>query len=217
MRSTIVLLSGGLDSTVALADTLVHSPVAAALTFDYGSKHALREIACARRQAQTMGVKHIVIPLAFIGTYFSSALLAGGEEIPEGSYDAENMSRTVVPFRNGIMLSVAVGLAESLDAKGVVIAAHAGDHVIYADCRPAFLDAFAETASLGTDSHIEILRPFVHLDKAEIVARGIALGVDFSHTWSCYRGGETPCGNCSTCIERKEAFVKNGIDDPGIP
>ena len=124
------------------------------------------------------------------------------------------MKRTVVPFRNGIMLAVACGFAESTDAGGLVIAAHAGDHAIYPDCRESFMQAMAAAMEHGTYAHVHLLRPFIAMDKAAIARRGHELGVDFSQTWSCYKGGETHCGTCGTCVERREAFLLAGIPDP---
>lgn len=210
----VVLLSGGMDSVSALYEARTTGEVVAALTFDYGSKHNAREIPMAREHAVRLGIPHHVVSLDFMGRLFRSDLLSGGGEIPDGHYEESNMKRTVVPFRNGILLSVAAGLAESVGAEGVVIAAHAGDHAIYPDCREAFLEAMAEAIRLGTYAGIRILRPFVAMTKAGIAARGAALGVDFARTWSCYKGGAVHCGMCGTCVERREAFLLAGLDDP---
>ena len=164
--------------------------------------------------AVQLGVKHDVIALDFVNRLFASDLLQSGGEVPDGHYAAENMKRTVVPFRNGIMLSIACGLAESRGADALVIAAHSGDHAIYPDCREPFMQAMAEAMKLGTYAGIALLRPFMDCDKAEIARRGHALGVDFAHTWSCYKGGEIHCGKCGTCVERREAFILAGISDP---
>ena len=124
------------------------------------------------------------------------------------------MKQTVVPFRNAIMLSAATGLAESIGAGGLVIAAHTGDHVIYPDCREDFMRAMGDAMRLGTDAGIQLLRPFIDWNKARIVTEGTRLGVDFARTWSCYKGGAVHCGRCGTCVERKEAFAQAGIPDP---
>jgi 7-cyano-7-deazaguanine synthase len=124
------------------------------------------------------------------------------------------MKKTVVPFRNGIMLAIAAGFAESICATGLVIAAHAGDHAIYPDCREAFMQAMAEAIQLGTYAGIKLIRPFIAMTKAQIAARGAQLGVDYLQTWSCYVGGEIHCGECGTCVERREAFIVAGIPDP---
>lgn len=211
---SVVLLSGGLDSTTALHDAAADHHVLAALSFDYGSKHNGRELAMAREQSRRLGVRHEIIALPFIERLFSSALLRGGAPIPYGHYEESTMRQTVVPFRNGILLAIAAGFAESLGGNAVVIAAHAGDHAIYPDCRGEFLDAQAAAIRLGTYARVELLRPFVHLNKAQIVQRGAELGVDFSATWSCYEGGEKHCGRCGTCVERREAFLLAGVPDP---
>ncbi len=211
---SVILLSGGMDSVTALHHVLRTGSVAAALSFDYGAKHNRRELEFAALQAQICNVRHIVIPLPFLLDHFQSALLTGGEPIPEGHYEEATMRKTVVPFRNGILLSIAAGVAESLGAKELVIAAHAGDHAIYPDCRPGFLNAMSEAVRLGTYSQIELRRPFVSIDKAAIARRGAELGVDFSKTWSCYVGGPIHCGRCGTCVERREAFLLAGLTDP---
>ena len=124
------------------------------------------------------------------------------------------MKKTVVPFRNGIMLSIAAGFAESNAAQGLVIAAHAGDHAIYPDCREEFMKSMADAIRLGTYAQVEIIRPFITMTKAEIARHGHELGVDFAQTWSCYLGGEIHCGECGTCVERREAFLLAGVPDP---
>jgi 7-cyano-7-deazaguanine synthase len=211
---TVVLLSGGMDSTVALHEARARHEVAGAVSFDYGSKHNHREIPCAAWQCRKLQISHQVIALDFVPALFASALLKSGGQIPDGHYEEETMKQTVVPFRNGIMLSIAAGYAESIGAQGLVIAAHAGDHAIYPDCRESFMHAMAEAMRLGTYAGIELLRPFINFTKAQIAARGHELGVDFSQTWSCYKGGEIHCGACGTCVERREAFLLAKIPDP---
>lgn len=200
----VLIYSGGLDST-----TLLHeysSSIALCVTFDYGSKHNAREIACAQENCKRLGIKQLVIPLGFIGQYFKSDLLLGGGEIPEGSYALENMQATVVPFRNGIMLSVAAGLAESYGLDTILIANHSGDHAIYPDCRPSFVEAMDRAVQEGTYEGIRLVSPYCNLSKRDIALRGKALGVDFGRTYSCYKGGEKHCGKCGTCTERREAL-----------
>lgn len=203
-----------MDSVTALYDAAKSHDVVTAVSFHYGSKHNDREIPFARWHAVEMGVPHTRIPLDFMANAFASDLLTSGGEIPKGHYEEASMKKTVVPFRNGIMLAIAGGLAESLGAGGVVIAAHAGDHAIYPDCRESFLGPMAEALRAGTYAGVKVLRPFVSLTKAGIVTRGFELGVDFARTWSCYVGGEVHCGECGTCVERREAFLLAGIPDP---
>lgn len=210
----LVLLSGGMDSVTALYHAAAEHGVTDALSFDYGSKHNHRELPFAKLHAEKLGVRHTVIPLGFIGEYFASDLLQSGGDIPDGHYEEESMKRTVVPFRNGILLSVAAGFAESRGAEALVIAAHAGDHAIYPDCREPFMRALSDAIRLGTYAGVQVLRPFIEMTKSQIASRGAALGVDFSQTWSCYKGDAIHCGTCGTCVERREAFHLAGLADP---
>ena len=203
--NAILIYSGGLDSTTLLYE--YKDEIRLAVTFDYGSKHNAREIACARENCTLLGIEHLVIPLEFIGRYFRSDLLLGGGDIPVGSYSDENMHSTVVPFRNGIMLAVAAGLAESRDLDTVLLANHSGDHAIYPDCRPEFIEAFDRAASAGTYNGVRIVSPYCNLTKRDIALRGRALGIDYARTYTCYKGGENHCGVCGTSIERKEALA----------
>ncbi len=210
----VVLLSGGMDSVAAFYHTRLDHEIVACLSFDYGAKHNAREIPFARQHAEAAGVPHLVVPLEFIAQHFASDLLQSGGAIPEGHYEEASMKKTVVPFRNGIMLAIAAGFAESREAQKLVIGAHAGDHAIYPDCRESFMQAMAQAVQLGTYAGIEILRPFIAMTKSQIVQRGAALGLDFAQTWSCYVGADIHCGQCGTCVERREAFEVAGIADP---
>lgn len=212
----VVLLSGGMDSVTALHWARAEHEVVGAVSFDYGAKHNHREIPLAAWHCAQSGVKHDIIDLEFVNRLFASDLLKSGGDVPEGHYADENMKKTVVPFRNGIMLSIACGLAESREAEALVIAAHAGDHAIYPDCRESFMQSMGSAMREGTYAKIELLRPFVHIDKAGIAKLGASLGVDYGKTWSCYKGGEVHCGKCGTCVERIEAFELAGLDDPTV-
>jgi 7-cyano-7-deazaguanine synthase len=214
--NVVVLCSGGMDSVTALHWARREYDVRAAVSFNYGSKHNAREILFAAEHANRLEVRHEIIALDFVNELFASDLLRSGGEIPEGHYEAENMKRTVVPFRNAIMLSIACGYAESVGADGLVIAAHGGDHAIYPDCREEFMRAMGEAMRLGTYAEVKLLRPFIAMNKAAIAAEGARLGVDFSRTWSCYKGGAVHCGKCGTCVERREAFAQAGIPDPTV-
>ncbi len=200
----ILIYSGGLDSTTLLYE--YKDSIALAVSFDYGSKHNAREIAYARANCKRIGITHLVIPLAFIGQYFKSDLLLSGGEIPEGSYAADNMKSTVVPFRNGIMLAIAAGLAESYGLDTVMLANHSGDHAIYPDCRPEFVEGMDKAIQAGTYEGIRVVSPYCDITKRDIALRGKAIGLDYSLTYSCYKGGEKHCGKCGTCVERKEAL-----------
>ncbi len=235
-EKTIVLLSGGLDSVTALyyahknylssvrtGDLTRSTPNVgsgdptpqpiAAISFDYGSKHNHKELPFAEYHCKKLGVTHSTVKLDFIDKLFSSSLLKSGGEIPEGHYADDSMRQTVVPFRNGIMLSIAAGYAESIGANSIVIAAHAGDHSIYPDCREDYMRAMDDAIAKGTYAGIHILRPFISMTKAQIVTAGIELGIDYTKTWSCYKGGEIHCGRCGTCVERREAFNFAGVED----
>lgn len=212
MKDAVLILSGGMDSTTLLYDQ--RERIALAVTFDYGSKHNAREIPFARLHCERLDIEHLIIPLGFMAQYFESSLLEGGDDIPEGHYADDNMKSTVVPFRNGIMLSVAIGLAESRGLSHVMMANHSGDHTIYPDCRPEFVSAMSEAARTGTFPGITLLCPFTGLAKGQIAARGRELGLDYAETWSCYKGQQRHCGKCGTCVERKEALAEAGIEDP---
>lgn len=200
----VLVYSGGLDSTTLLYE--YKDSIALAVSFDYGSKHNKRELEFAALNCKRLGIRHLVIPLEFMGKYFRSDLLIGGGDIPEGSYADENMKSTVVPFRNGIMLSIAAGLAESYDLDAIMLANHSGDHAIYPDCRPEFIEGMAAAVEAGTYNGVKVVSPYCNMTKRDIALRGRELGVDFSLTYSCYKGGEKHCGRCGTCVERKEAL-----------
>ncbi len=187
--------------------------IALAISFDYGSNHNEQEIPFAQYHCEQLGIRHITIPLGFMPEYFRSSLLEGADAIPEGHYSSDNMASTVVPFRNGIMLAIACGIAESNGLRRVMIANHGGDHNIYPDCRPSFIDAMSKAMSNGTDTNVTVWAPYTNITKAEIARHGKALGIDYSKTWSCYKGGTVHCGKCATCIERREALQAAGIQD----
>jgi 7-cyano-7-deazaguanine synthase len=203
-----------MDSVTALHWAAREHTVAAVVGFDYGSKHNHRELPFAAEHAAALGLRHEVIPLGFISRHFKSDLLQRGGAVPDGHYEDETMRRTVVPFRNGILLAIAGGFAESVGAEGLVIAAHGGDHAIYPDCRETFMTRMAEALRLGTYAGLKLLRPFIAMNKGGIAQLGGALGVDYARTWSCYKGGAIHCGTCGTCVERREAFTNAGLPDP---
>ena len=211
MKDSIIILSGGMDSVTLLYDR--REDIALAVTFDYGSNHNKREAECADYHCKKLGIEHIVIPLEFMHQYFKSSLLEGADAVPEGHYADENMKSTVVPFRNGIMLAIACGLAESRGLKYVFIANHAGDHAIYPDCRATFIDAMNDAMAYGTYNNVKIGAPYTNLTKGQIAGIGGNLGIDYTKTYSCYKGGEKHCGKCGTCVERKEALAYAHIED----
>lgn len=211
MKDGVIIVSGGMDSITLLYER--KDEIALGISFDYGSNHNAREIPFARLHCERLGIRHLVINLSFMHQYFKSSLLAGADEIPEGSYDDDNMKSTVVPFRNGIMLSIAVGIAESEGLTKVFIANHGGDHAIYPDCREEFIEAIDAASQVGTYEHVRILAPYTNITKTDIALRGKQLGIDYSETWSCYKGREVHCGKCGTCVERKQALREAGVED----
>ena len=204
MKDIVILYSGGMDSSVALyhfADR-----IKLAVSFNYGSKHNVREIEHAALNCNALGIEHRVIEMDLNKMGFVSDLLQSGGDIPDGHYEDENMKKTVVPFRNGIMLSIAAGIAESIDCNKLLISNHAGDHAIYPDCRPDFIDSMNNAIRFGTYNNVEIMAPYTHLTKREIALKGNEIGVPFEKTYSCYNGQAEHCGTCGTCTERKEAL-----------
>lgn len=210
-KNSVIVLSGGMDSVTMLYEYA--DRIALAVNFSYGSNHNEREAACARWHCRKLGIELVEIDMSFIGENFHSSLLEGAEAIPEGDYDFDNMKSTVVPFRNGIMLAAAAGLAESRGLAHVMIANHSGDHALYPDCRNSFIEAMSKAISAGTYDGITVFAPYTRLDKAEIARHGKRLGIDYRQTYSCYKGGEKHCGVCGTCRERKAALAEAGIED----
>lgn len=211
MKDSIIILSGGMDSVTMLHE--FKEKIALAVSFNYGSNHNEKEIKYAKMHCEKLNIEHIVIDLDFISKYFQSSLLQGAEAIPEGHYQDENMKSTVVPFRNGIMLSIACGIAESRSLKYVMIANHGGDHAIYPDCREEFINSMSYAMENGTYEKVSLFAPYTNINKTEIAKHGKGLGIDYTETWSCYKGGEIHCGKCGTCVERKEALRDAGIED----
>lgn len=214
MKNSAIIVSGGMDSI-----TLLHEhkeEIAIGISFDYGSNHNAQEIPFAKEHCERLGIRHIIIDLDFMHKYFKSSLLEGADAIPDGHYASDNMKSTVVPFRNGIMLSIAIGIAESNNLSQVFIANHGGDHTIYPDCRPEFINAINMAANAGTFNGVRVVAPYTNITKVEIALKGKRLGIDYSKTWSCYKGNNIHCGTCGTCIERKEALAEAGIEDKTI-
>ncbi len=213
MSDSIVVLSGGMDSAVLMADLLNKGEKIQALSFDYGSRHNEKELPCAASLCRENNVEHKIVKLPFINELFSSTLLKSGGDVPDGFYMEENMKSTVVPFRNGIMLSIAAGFAESVGAGEVLLASHSGDHFIYPDCRPEFNKAFSHAVFIGSGEQVTLRFPFVDMDKRDIGDLGRRLGMDFTKTWTCYKGEEVHCGTCGACDERKYALrFPEGLD-----
>ena len=210
-KDSLIVVSGGMDSVTLLYE--YKERIALALSFDYGSNHNAREIPLAAMHCQRLGIEHLTLSLGFMHDYFRSSLLEGADAIPEGSYAEANMKSTVVPFRNGIMLAIAAGMAESRGLSQVLIANHNGDHAIYPDCRNEFICAMDAATKAGTYANVRVAAPYTNISKTDIARKGKELGIDYSETWSCYKGGEKHCGRCATCVERREALSQAGIVD----
>lgn len=217
-RRVVAVVSGGLDSVTMAhlltsgGDTLV------VVSVDYGQRHR-RELEFALAAANRLGAEHIEVDLRSVGAVLGgSALTDATVDVPDGHYTDATMATTVVPNRNAILLSVATGVAVAVGAQAVAFGAHTGDHSVYPDCRPAFVEAFERLALVANegliDAGFEVLAPFLESTKTDIVRTAAALGVPMDQTWSCYRGGERHCGRCGTCVERREAFALAGVDDP---
>jgi len=208
----LILLSGGMDSAALAQGLLEDSAEVHALSFDYGQKHGSRELRAAEDLAEHWGVRHDIVDLRAVGDLLSSGLLAGSGPVPEGHYAADSMKATVVPNRNMMMLSVAAAVAISRKLDVVGYAAHAGDHTIYPDCRPEFADAVREALNLCDWHGLDLFAPFIHSSKADIIE--MSPDTPWEKTWSCYNGRDLHCGNCGTCVERREAFRLAGVEDP---
>ena len=213
--NTLVVCSGGLDSVTLAHQVARDNNLHSLISFNYGQRHTT-ELGFAERCGQDLGVAHDVIDISAVGRLLSGSALTDDIDVPEGHYQEESMRVTVVPNRNAMMLTIAFGIAASRRCDSVAVAVHGGDHFIYPDCRPAFIDSFQamQNQSLAGVCDIQLLAPFVHVDKAEIVRQGQNIGVPFARTWSCYQGGDVHCGRCSTCVERREAFDLAGVQDP---
>ena len=212
----VMLYSGGLDSTVLLYRLRKQGGGVKPLLFNYGQRHA-KELSMAEDRCVDLGVPYEYVELSGINHLIAKGSQAGYEPVPEGHYADESMKTTVVPNRNMIMLSIAVGHAITIGARNVHFAVHAGDHAIYPDCRPDFLYAMNRAVLIGNEwTPIQVYAPFINLSKADIVKQGAELGVPFERTWSCYKGEALHCGRCGTCVERREAFAIADVEDPTI-
>lgn len=214
-RKTLVLLSGGMDSTTAIAKYTAMRHEVSAVGFNYGQRHS-KELEAAKAVAEFYNIDLTILDLTGAAAAFAGSALTGGGEVPLGHYEDESMKKTVVPNRNMIMLSLAAGLAISRGMGRVVYAAHAGDHAIYPDCRPEFLHAVDLAVNLGNYDGPLLEAPFIDMTKADIAFFGYQLNAPLHLSWSCYKGEEYHCGQCGTCVERREAFDVASIADPTI-
>ena len=218
----LVVCSGGLDSVTLAYKVAKEGTLASLLSFDYGQRHN-KEIDFAARCAKQLNTPHIVIDLSQVGAQLTGSALTDDIDIPDGHYAEDSMKVTVVPNRNAIMMTIAFGLATSQKADTVAMAVHGGDHFIYPDCRPEFIQAFAKMQDLALEGlndsgnssgNIKLYTPYLHKDKTEIARDSAKYNVPVSETWSCYKGQDKHCGRCGTCVERLEAFHLAGLKDP---
>ena len=213
-KKVVVIYSGGMDSYTVLHKAIQQGLTPYALTFDYGQRH-IKEIEVARGVCQELGVDHKIIDISAINQLIGgSSLTDSSIDVALGHYQEENMKSTVVPNRNMILLSLAIGYAVSIGAEKVYYGAHSGDHAIYPDCRPEFVKKMNDVAAIANYEKTEIFSPYLNSNKIGILKDGIAMGLDYSKTWTCYNGREKACGQCGSCVERLEAFAENGIIDP---
>ncbi|SLN51645.1 7-cyano-7-deazaguanine synthase [Roseovarius albus] len=212
---TIVICSGGLDSVSLAHRVAAEHELCGLLSFDYGQRHA-KEVEFAADCAKRLGVPHKVVDIRSIGAALSGSALTDDIDVPDGHYAEETMKITVVPNRNAIMLAIGFGMAAAQQADAVAVAVHGGDHFIYPDCRPGFINAFQamQTEALDGYADVQLYAPYVNISKAQIVEDGVKHNTPFGATWSCYKGGDRHCGRCGTCVERREAFHLAGVADP---
>lgn len=210
---TILVLSGGLDSTTLLYKLLNEGKEVKAISFNYGQRHS-KELEYAAKTCAKLGVEHKVVDMSFLKELVSNSSLTGNEAVPHGHYEDENMKKTVVPNRNMIMASIAIGWAVNEDFDEIALGVHAGDFEVYPDCRPAFVSALQAIASLANFKAINVYTPFLNMTKSEIVFTGLELKTDFLLAWTCYEGKEKPCMKCGACSERIGAFARWKVKDP---
>ena len=209
----LAVVSGGMDSVTMLHDLVAQGHEVSVVSFNYGQRH-LKELEVAKANADKLGLKHKVIDMAFMAQLLDNSALTGDTDVPEGHYEANNMKLTVVPNRNMTMASIAVGLAVNNGQEAVALGVHSGDHAIYPDCRPEFIKELNDVTQIANYEPITILAPYIDKDKTSIIKRGLEIGVDYSKTWTCYKGLNKACGKCGSCQERLEAFRNNNKEDP---
>ncbi|MBW7471853.1 7-cyano-7-deazaguanine synthase QueC [Marinobacter sp. M216] len=212
-ETVVVIYSGGMDSYTLLHLARDRGYRVHALSFNYGQRH-VRELECAASVCQSLGIPHKIIDIRAMSEVMSGSALTSGIEVPEGHYEEDSMKATVVPNRNMILLSLATGYAVTVGAGAVWYGAHGGDHAIYPDCRPEFVQKMDAVCRVANYEPVGIEAPFMNMDKGRILAEGLRLGLDYGQTWTCYNGRERACGRCGSCVERLEAFAANGVQDP---
>lgn len=209
----ILILSGGMDSTTLLYDLINQKYDVQAITFDYNQKHK-KEINCAKYICKKLNIPHKIVDVSVLNEVAPSSLTRGEWDVPEGRYDEDTMKQTVIPNRNMVLLSLATSYAIGIRVTDLFYGAHAGDHAIYPDCRSAFVNAMTQAIHLCDWHNVSLHAPYLNMTKGDIVKKGLLLGVDYAHTWTCYKGEKMACGKCGSCSERLEAFKEVGAVDP---
>ena len=212
-EKVVVIYSGGMDSYTVLNKAIKQGFDVYALSFNYGQRH-VKELEVAASVCADLNVHHKVVDISAINQLIGGSSLTDDIEVPEGHYEEESMKSTVVPNRNMILLSLAVGYAVSLKANKVFYGAHSGDHAIYPDCRPEFVQKMSDVCRIANYEEVEIVCPYLNNSKIEILTDGLKMDLDYSNTWTCYNGREKACGKCGACQERLEAFSLNNASDP---
>ena len=212
-EKVVVIYSGGMDSFTVLHKALKDGKTPYALSFDYGQRHK-KELDYAARVCESLGVNHKIVDISAINSLVGGSALTSDIEVPEGHYEEPSMQTTVVPNRNMILLSLATGYAVSLEATKVYYGAHSGDHAIYPDCRPEFVEKMNDVCGIANYTPVEIVTPYLKESKTAILTDGLKMGLDYGQTWTCYNGRENACGKCGACQERLEAFRDNNATDP---
>jgi 7-cyano-7-deazaguanine synthase len=211
---TLAIVSGGMDSVTMLHDLHEQGHELTVVSFDYGQRH-VKELKVAKANADKLGIDHKIIRMDFLAQMLDNSALTGDVDVPEGHYAADNMKLTVVPNRNMIMASIAIGIAVNNGQEAIAMGVHSGDHAIYPDCRPEFISAIRTASLIANYEPVDVLAPYLKMDKGSIIARGLEIDtMDYSETWTCYKGLEKACGVCGSCQERLEGFAINGIEDP---
>lgn len=208
------VVSGGMDSVTMLHDLVCRGyEIDEVISYNYGQRH-VKELDFVAWNVQQLRLKHKIIDISFMAQLLDNSALTGDTEVPEGHYEQDNMSLTVVPNRNMILASIAIGRAVNNNCDAIALGVHSGDHAIYPDCRPEFISALRTASLIANYQPIDVLAPYLQMDKGKIISRGLEIGVDYEHTWTCYKGLDKACGVCGSCQERLEGFDQNGIADP---
>nr|WP_297347739.1 7-cyano-7-deazaguanine synthase QueC [uncultured Glaciecola sp.] len=209
----VIIYSGGMDSYTVLNKAMQQGYDVHAVSFNYGQRHS-KELLFAKKVCEQHNIEHKIVDISSIKQLIGGSALTDDIEVPEGHYEEDSMKTTVVPNRNMIMLSMAVGYAVSIQAEAVYFGAHSGDHAIYPDCRTEFVSAMNDVCKIANYQAVEVRAPYLASSKIDILKEGLAMNLDYKDTWTCYNGQEKACGRCGACQERLEAFSENNTVDP---